>query len=1238
MSALGRKVLDLAEQQGLLDGKAIAELRRQVAESKFVVTPEAIAKVLVDHGHLTPFQARKLVSQAQGDQPDPVEQRAVEKARAKRDREPVEELTLADETGETAPPPAPANAQDIIDLELFEVPNERATPRPVKAKRPASQSPPARQGAKESEPPALDKPVEGSTADDFVELEAIDTAPQARGNRWKTDPPSTALNETIDMPPLDPSGPPDPLVSTSIDDLFEPDPIPKPAPRKAANRPSAADTVAMDWPAPATPEAGPLARPLPPPRRAAKNVWDSPLLLVGGGALGLILVAFLLLLYALTRGSAAEMFNKAEEEYRSGSYATATALYEKFLKQYPGDANASLARVRRSMATLRQVTDDGKNPRLGLETATQVLPHIETEEKFSEARSELATILPDIADGFATQAAQTHDSSRKADLVKSAGEALSLVNNPAYLPASLRKDRESQIGRIIDKLKAAERSIQQDKDLAAAVEKITAATEKGNAKSAYQLQAELLRTYPGLATNAQLVAAIRQVGEKERQLVTTSEGGDPPLTTDTPAGSDRVVIAFAQEPRSPVAAGRPVFLLIEGAVYGIDTANGRVLWRRFVGYETTNQPISLSADGRSDAVFFDGRRHELVRVNGLTGELVWRQTLGAEAAGPVGADGRVFVTTQKGRVIAMESGTGKIMASAQLPQGATIAPAVRQSRVYQLGEHSTLFVLDANSLLACVETVYLGHLAGEVLVPPVAVLDQVLIFTSPTDEYSEIQVLSPDAKTKRLAPFGKPQRLKGRVVTAVSVSGAQVAAITDWGQVVVDEIDPAGAQEHWRLVAGLDASETAPRAGYCALDRNRLWVAGHRRTLFEVQSALSQLRRSWTENHDDSFLAPLRLEGEVLVQIRRRSGVGAVLVEGSRAVGGEIGETLWTTHIASPLVALAARPGDQAAVGLTAEGRLYRLGNEQFTARMTEKPEFSPGKSGTAIFDDASISADGQLLVWTESRVWGQVYVQDLKSGAKPTSISLPAEAAAPAVSLAGGVVAPLANGTVVWLARDAAAKVAPFMPQLVPDALPLWTKPAVLGDDKTFLISDGRSAVYAVTRKEAPQPQLARVGESQSSGPVSSPLVRAGSIVFGVIRQERSDALAGFDARGAAAFEPIALEGRVEAGPYAVGGLAIAAAEPDGLVCVAGDGTIRWKLPAERGPLAGPPLALADGDLLVAYQSGLVCLLDAASGKELAQHDVGEPLAGPVCVVGPHALLAGSDGVVHRISIPPRP
>jgi outer membrane protein assembly factor BamB len=103
------------------------------------------------------------------------------------------------------------------------------------------------------------------------------------------------------------------------------------------------------------------------------------------------------------------------------------------------------------------------------------------------------------------------------------------------------------------------------------------------------------------------------------------------------------------------------------------------------------------------------------------------------------------------------------------------------------------------------------------------------------------------------------------------------------------------------------------------------------------------------------------------------------------------------------------------------------------------------------------------------------------------------------------------------------------------------------------------------------------------------------------------------------------------------VGGLAFVAGEPDGLVCIGGDGKIRWRQPLEHGPIAGSPVAAPDGDLIVAYQSGEVCRLDAATGKELASQDVGESLLGPAYVVGGNLVIAGSDGVVHRVAIPPR-
>ena len=65
----------LLESRGLLDPEIIVELHRQVEQSKIRITPEAIARLLVDNGQLTRFQATKLVTELNeslgSDKPDP---------------------------------------------------------------------------------------------------------------------------------------------------------------------------------------------------------------------------------------------------------------------------------------------------------------------------------------------------------------------------------------------------------------------------------------------------------------------------------------------------------------------------------------------------------------------------------------------------------------------------------------------------------------------------------------------------------------------------------------------------------------------------------------------------------------------------------------------------------------------------------------------------------------------------------------------------------------------------------------------------------------------------------------------------------------------------------------------------------------------------------------------------------------------------------------------------------------
>jgi outer membrane protein assembly factor BamB/TolA-binding protein len=1201
---LAQKVLDLAEQQGLLDGRAIGDLRRRVGESKFVVTPEAIAKVLVDHGHLTPYQARKLVNQALPPEPKP----------------PQEELTLRDsDSGDLG---LAEDADDeIVELEAVAPPPAKPAKTPSASTKPAakvkdpsagssagSRPPLAEKPAKKKSPAPAAPPAPAVADDDLAGLEPLSAAAprgSAPAGKWKHEP-QAAGAAAAELPSLD---------------MLAADPLAETAPAEGLEQ---------------------AASPLLPVKKARKNVWDSPLLLVGGGLLGVITIAFAVLLYSFTFGTATELFNKAEEEYRNGTYSTAITLFDEFLQRYESDKNASKARVLRGMAQLRQVADGGKQPRQSLEIAREVLPKIEIEEKFGDARPELASILPDIADGFAIQAGQATDVTKKEELVKLAGEAMKLINNPSYLPASLRKDRENRIAGILDKLQVAQRSIDQDRDLQAAIGEIKTAAEDGNAQQAYLVRDTLVRTYPALEVNPQLVAAIQSVGEKERQLVRVTEGGPAAKTDDPPAASTKVLVALRDGPAG-AAPGKPAFVLVEGAAYGLDSASGRVLWRRFVGYESLIPPLALPAAGDGaapDALVVDSRSRELLRLNGATGQLVWRQALEEPPTAPQVVGDRIIVTTTAGRIVALDAASGNVAASAQLPQAASVAATNggSQSRLLQLGEHSTLFVLDSQTL-NCTETVYLGHKAGAIFVPPAAVLDQVLVVESPADDYSLLRVLSPDAKTRRLTAVGRPIRLKGRVLTPLAVKGRRVALITDLGQLAVYEVDASNPQQPVRLLAGQDASESAPLLSHILFDGNRLWTAGKRCALFDVQAAVQQLSRKWAVNQDDAFIGPLSLEGDLLVHVRRPLGGAAVLVEGVQAASGQ---PTWTTHLASPIVALAVSESRKTVDVLTGEGRLFSLGSDQLRTGYVDSPSFAPPPgSGPAIWPEASLSADSSQLLWTESLPGGRVYSYNVAGGGSPSGQVLPAGAeAATAPQLLGSrVLVPLSNGSVVLLEPEASApSVQPFLPPLEPNNLPLWTRPAVSATGESFLISDGRGQVYSVGLKTQPQPHLASAAATTTAGPVASALVQAGTTCFGVLREGSGDALAGFDMQGQPVFEPVALAGRWQAGPFAAGGLVLLTAEPEGLLCFDGSGKLRWQQPLTAGPLAGAPVLLADGDLLVVHQSGAVRRIDPASGAELAAKNVQEPLFGAARILGQNVFLAGSDGVVHRIALPQRP
>ncbi|MDX1948760.1 MAG: PQQ-binding-like beta-propeller repeat protein [Pirellulaceae bacterium] len=1214
------KVLDQAEKQGLLDAKAIAELRKQVAESRFVVTPEAIAKVLVDHGHLTAFQARKLVASALGEAPPAPEAatpaaaapkpppKAAPPAAAKPVPKPVDEFGLADD----------GSAEDD-DLVMLEAVPSAPKPAPPKPKATPSAPKPVKPAPKPAPPPPAAPPE--------IEVVDLELLPAPAGGPI----PQPAAVPLAAAPAVAPA----PLA----DPFLDPNAGLAPLPADAGLAPL--DSLGGLDPLSAPPSAdGQPAAAAPKAKKRPKNVWDSPLLLIGGGGLGVLVVAFVALFYALTRGSAAELFEKAEEDYRSGSYTSALALYEQFLKKYPDDPSASLARVRGGMARLRQVTDDGKNPRLGLQTAKSVLPTIENEEKFAEARSELSIILPDITDGFATQAAETEDTGKRIELVKLASDAFELVNNPAYIPASLRKDRENRIAAINDKLKVAQRSIDQDKELAAAIAGIGEAETKGDTAAAYTIRTDLLKRYPALEISPLLLEAIRKVGDKERALVQLGGETSAPATDDPQPAATRVVLAVRAGPAPAAAPAKIAFLLVEGAVYGIDIASGKVLWRRHVGYETTVHPQPIARDDGADALVVDGRRQELLRLAAATGKVMWRQTIGQPFFAPVIAGGEAIVTTRQGRIRKIDLAGGNVAQSAQLPQGAScqIAFEARPPRIVQLGQHSTIFLLAADSL-ACTGTYYLGHKAGSIFVPPVAILEHLLVFESPSDDHTLMHVLAP-GDGKGMVPLGQPLRLKGRVVTPAVVAGRRAAIVTDLGQVVVYEIDPSDAKQPLRQIAALEPSERTPTPAYYTADANRLWVVGRRANLIEIQSSLQQLARKWTLHQDDAFVAPPQAFGEILIHARRRPGGAAVIVEGCQAGDGK---TLWTTDLAVPVVSLVAAEPRPALDAITRQGRVFTIASAQLQARYVDVPVFPlPATARGAIWPAVARSRDGKQAAWTEPLPGGKLFAYDVAAGSVPTSLALANgtdEAAAPAVLWGNRLLVPVKSGKVELLdPATGKAAVLPFMPTLAPDRPPQWTSPAVLPGDGAFVIGDGLGKLYRVSIKDQPQPHLVAAAEAATDPNLRPSLAIAGDTLFGLTRGDTSDTVLAIDPQTLAAGVNFPLSGRALIGPVAVEERVFVYSEADGLLCLTAGQKLSWRQPLARGPLAGPPVAAPGGDWLLLFQSGVLARLAGDTGEEVAAVDLAEPLGRTARVFGQQVFVATSDGTLVLVPLPQRP
>ncbi|MEO0530790.1 MAG: hypothetical protein AAF266_09495 [Planctomycetota bacterium] len=109
-------------------------------------------------------------------------------------------------------------------------------------------------------------------------------------------------------------------------------------------------------------------------KKTHKNDFDSPLLLIGGGVLALLVLGGAGLAFVMNLQSGDQLIESAQAAYASGSYSVARDDYAQFVEDFSGNPRWSEARVKLAVVKLRQAIESNADWTKSLAIAQGEIP------------------------------------------------------------------------------------------------------------------------------------------------------------------------------------------------------------------------------------------------------------------------------------------------------------------------------------------------------------------------------------------------------------------------------------------------------------------------------------------------------------------------------------------------------------------------------------------------------------------------------------------------------------------------------------------------------------------------------------------------------------------------------------------------------------------------------------------------------------------------------------------------
>jgi outer membrane protein assembly factor BamB len=964
-------------------------------------------------------------------------------------------------------------------------------------------------------------------------------------------------------------------------------------------------------------------------KRLKKDQWSTKWLYIGFGILGLLLIFGAVLYIAVNRVSAEDQFKAANTSFENGSYSDAIEKFNEFIEENPKHEKVNTAKVRRVQALIAQ-TYETKNWDETIKRAETQLPGLLEDSSINMdlIRDDLGVMLPGAALKISERALKQTDLPGMEKQLELALGAKQVVDNAAYIPNSIRKRPvvATTIDKFEDNILAVQGLIQKEYDYKAGLTEIRQLGDASKTEEAFALYQKLTRQYAELAAREELQVAMKAVSAKERELVKPTPTSLTTSSEARPSDSQSVVV-LASKNGQKLDADRDVItpVLAEGTLYGIESSDGSVVWRKWLGFQTQIQPQVFKEDLLLVA---DQQNQDLMLLKRLDGKVVWRTEIGEPFVTPAFNDAMIVVTARSGKVFKLDAQTGKVIAAVQLPQTANVSAMIaeREPYIYQPGYYSNIYILSSEDL-SCRDVYYLGHYKGSIEVPLVIWNGHLLVCVN-SGSRCDLYVLKPEEQGLGLQMVQLLNRItSGPVTTPLLRFGRWMLVASDNGDLKILNIDPADEANPISKFAEEKFENRSGQRAFLLTQGNQLWIAGKGILKYRIQGSLGKFTRQLITNIGDSFVAPLHAIEEGVLHVRRREGSGMISVS---AVDPNTLKEIWRTDLGGSLAGSPTVVGDEI-MAISNQGDLFLLDSAAISRGYSDNAEKSSTIVESLSFDSTIALGDNRFAcIGSNGR-------DDLLSieGGNSRLLKLKPPADKPVcepIAVGGDLIIASAEGPVVRVdARTGQMIGAPFQPPVKPGEKVNWKRPVLIEGEVFAIAREGvdssPSSIFVLDSSDGKS--IREVSEFAADARIKSPLESFARTVVGVFSNAENDQLVALDsANSLTSLGTATLPGNYVAGPWVVGPAVLVTLDTDELVCFDQQLQEKWKISLPPDQVAGEPV-LDRGKIAFAFQNGKVVWLDPETGQEANSILLGQPVSG-ISFVDNKLYFGGSDGTVH--------